>query len=401
MSGAALAKTAAVAVKNKDKIWKIVPATLAILLFPFLLIAASILSLVSVFLPDGIVMDSNTYDVTETAIYKEIKPVMDEYMDEVKEKIEVKKEKLIEKNTEEKMQKDINGNEIRIKKCDLKINKKYDRSITPFLIAYLQCTGNIEEKTGKIDKDSAKLFLQKTRRIKVKKISEKEYDIYNTYPKAEKIAEKYFENVTERSRFLASGSAYQSFFGKDEIEIDTETVSINEIQNINVSLLEIPLYLQYSGPWAATPYGRGTISGYGCCPTCLAMVLSYMKQQVILPNNIVEWTGNRYYVPGAGSSWSIFPAVAQQWGVTCTNLGNSPQAMVEALQNGDPVIASMSPGTFTKGGHFIVLTGITKESRIKVNDPNDNAAKNFKNREFELSLIIREAKNYWSFEKGG
>lgn len=170
------------------------------------------------------------------------------------------------------------------------------------------------------------------------------------------------------------------------------------MQNVNASFLEMPLYLQYSGPWATTPYGNGYINGYGCCPTCLAMVLSYMKQQVILPNHIVAWTGNRYYVPGHGSAWSIFPAVAQQWGVTCTDLGNNPQAMVAALQAGKPVIASMRPGTFTRGGHFIVLTGITSNFGIRVNDPNDNATKNFKNREFELSLIIRESKNYWSFE---
>lgn len=398
MSGAAMVKAAAIAVKNKDKAWKIVLAALVSLMLPFLLVLASLFSLVSAFLPDGILMDSNTYEVTETVIYKEINPVVDEYMTEVKQKIEKKKEKLIEKNTVETTETDGNGNEIHIKKCDLKINKKYDRSITPYLIAYLQCMGKIEEKTGKIDQKSAKEFLKETGRIKVKEISRKEYDIYNTYLKAQKISKKYFSDDTEQSRFLAACSAYKSFFGTEEIEVDTETININEIQNINVNLLEIPLYLQYSGPWAGVPYGRGTISGYGCCPTCLAMVLSYMKQQVILPNHIVEWTGNRYYVPGAGSSWNIFPAVAQQWGVACTNLGNNPQAMVEALQKGKPVIASMRPGTFTKGGHFIVLTGITKDAKIKVNDPNDNAVKNFKNREFELSLIIRESKNYWSFE---
>lgn len=398
MSGAALAKAAAIAVKNRDKIWKALPAVLAIVMLPFFLILGSILSLVSAFLPDGTVMDSNTYEATETAIYKEIKPVMDEYMDEVRQKIEDRKEKLVKEHTEEKTETDGNGHEIQVKKCDLIINKKYGRSITPFLIAYLQCTGKIEEKTGKTDKDSAKLFLQETGRIKVKEISEKEYDIYNSHLKAEKMAEKYFENDTEKSRFLASCSAYQSFFGKDEIEIDTETVSINDIQNVNVSLPEVPLYLQYFGAWSNTPYGGGTISNKGCGPTCLAMVLSYLKQQTILPNHIVEWTGNRYYVLGAGSSWEIFPAVAQHWGATCTNLGNSPPAMVEALQKGKLVIASMRPGTFTTGGHFIVLTGITKDSGIKVNDPSDSAKKNFINREFEVSLFAREAKNYWSFE---
>lgn len=398
MNGAALAKAAVIAVRNKDKAGKIAMAAVAALFLPFLLIVISLLSLVLAFLPNGIVMDTKTYDISNTAIYKEVNPIVEEYMEEVKQKIEKKKEKLIKKNTVEKVEDDGNGNEVKTKECKMTIHKKYDRSIIAYLIAYLLCSGKLEEKTGKVDQEEAKSFLRKIGRIKIKKISDSEYDIYNTYLKPKKIANRYFQSDTEKSKFCASCSAYQAFFGANEIEIDTEEIDISEIQNVNVSLLEMPLYLQYSGPWASVPYGNGTISGYGCCPTCLAMVLSYMKQQVILPNHIVEWTGNRYYVPGAGSSWSIFPAVAQQWGVTCTNLGNNPQAMVEALQNGKPVISSMRPGTFTRGGHFIVLTGITENSGIRVNDPNDNSTKNFKDREFELSLITREAKNYWSFE---
>lgn len=397
MSGTAIAKTAVIAVQNKDKIGKAALAAAVGLILPFMLILTSFFSLVTSFLPDGILMDSNTYDVTKTAIYKETKPVIDNYMDDVKKKIERRKEKLVKQNTKVTTEKDANGREVRIKKCELKINKKYDRSIAPCLIAYLQGMKKIETKTGKIDREAAEEFLRETGRIKVKKISEKEYDIYNTYFTPEKISQKYFETETEKSRYIATSSAYKSFF-KNEVAIATENIKINEIQNINVNLLEMPLYLQYVAPWGSVPYGRGTISGYGCCPTCLAMVLSYMKKQAILPSDIVAWTGNRYYVPGAGSSWDIFPAVAQHWGVSCTNLGHNTQAMTEALQKGKPVIASMSPGTFTRGGHFIVLTGITKDSKIKVNDPNDNASKNFKNREFDLSLITRESKNYWSFE---
>lgn len=49
--------------------------------------------------------------------------------------------------------------------------------------------------------------------------------------------------------------------------------------------------------------------------------------------------------------------------------------MQEALSQGKLVVASMGPGTFTRGGHFIVLTGITDDGKIKVNDPNDNSSK--------------------------
>lgn len=55
-------------------------------------------------------------------------------------------------------------------------------------------------------------------------------------------------------------------------------------------------------------------------------------------------------------------------------------------------------GHSRKGGHFIVLTGITESGKIRVNDPNDSTKKNHINTEFSASLIIRESKNMWTFE---
>ena len=43
--------------------------------------------------------------------------------------------------------------------------------------------------------------------------------------------------------------------------------------------------------------------------------------------------------------------------------------MAEAVQNGNPIIACVSDGDFTDGGHFIVLTGY-KDGKFSVNDPN-------------------------------
>lgn len=110
------------------------------------------------------------------------------------------------------------------------------------------------------------------------------------------------------------------------------------------------------------------------------------------------WAGNRYYVNGSGTSWSIFAPAAAQWGVTCRGIGNDAELMQEALSQGKLVVASMGPGTFTRGGHFIVLTGITDDGKIKVNDPNDNSSKQHINQAFAVSLILRESKAMWVFE---
>ena len=97
------------------------------------------------------------------------------------------------------------------------------------------------------------------------------------------------------------------------------------------------------------------------------------------------------------AGWSIFTACAAHWGLTCNNLGKNTQNMVTTLSQGKPVIASVGPGTFTKGGHLIVLRGITSDGKILVNDPSDNDIKNHINMAFPLELIVRESKNFWSF----
>ena len=269
-----------------------------------------------------------------------------------------------------------------------------------YLIAYLMYADGIDENTAVIDEDKAKKFLDEICSVTINKTSSTEYEIVNEYKTVEEIASTYFTDEAIQKKYIASCNAYAEFFKTDEVDVKTDEVNIYEISNMNVNLLEIPLYLQYLGPWSNTIYGDGNIAQKGCCPTCLAMVLSYLKKEVILPNDITSFTGNNYYVNGQGSSWNIFEAVANHWNVSCTNIGKNQAALIKSLSDGKPVIASMAPGTFTKGGHFIVLTGITEDGNIKVNDPNDNSTtKNFKDKEFDPSLIIRESKNFWSLEE--
>ena len=43
--------------------------------------------------------------------------------------------------------------------------------------------------------------------------------------------------------------------------------------------------------------------------------------------------------------------------------------VLKALQNGQLVISATKNGPFSEGGHFILLTGISKNGKIFVNDP--------------------------------
>jgi len=149
-------------------------------------------------------------------------------------------------------------------------------------------------------------------------------------------------------------------------------------------------------------FGGGTISSSGCSVTCIAMVLSYESSSSILPSDVVQKIAsnnngnyNRFYV-SAGQSWDIFPSVARYYGYNCHSL--SEKSVKTMLASGHPVIASCKPGEFTQGGHFIVLTGITEDGKVTVNDPNfSHAGKSSKHYDFES--ISKQFKGYWSMTK--
>ena len=160
--------------------------------------------------------------------------------------------------------------------------------------------------------------------------------------------------------------------------------------------MAVPIYYQWE---YQEPYGSSTIAKVGCGPSSFAMVVSYLTGQTITPADVVAWCGNAYYVPGAGTSWSFFAGAAEHYGIGTVTTTTSAEEVMTALSEGHPVISSQSPGLFTRGGHFIVLRGITADGKILVNDPNDNDRKQYLNRQFDMySEIDCTSRNYWIFE---
>lgn len=162
--------------------------------------------------------------------------------------------------------------------------------------------------------------------------------------------------------------------------------------------MQIPHYLQTD--YGNIPYGGGSIATSGCGPTSFAMVASYLTGKTITPVDAVSWCGNSYYKPGVGTYWSYFAAAASHFGCGSVTQTNDPNKVLKALSEGHPVISSQSAGLFTRGGHFIVLRGVTASGKVLVNDPNDSASKNYINREFDMmSEIHATASAYWIFDK--
>ena len=88
---------------------------------------------------------------------------------------------------------------------------------------------------------------------------------------------------------------------------------------------------------------------------------------------------------GQGSYHSLIPNAAKAWGLNVEGCkASEPQRILDALGQGKLVVAIMSPGHFTTGGHFIVLRGV-QDGKILVADP---ASISRSQKEWDLSIIL-------------
>ncbi len=85
---------------------------------------------------------------------------------------------------------------------------------------------------------------------------------------------------------------------------------------------------------------------------------------------------------------------AANFGLKGKELPLSENSIITTLKKGQPIIASMGPGTFTTSGHFIVLTGVDSNNKIIVND-SDSKIKS--KQAWDVDIFMKEAKNLWTF----
>ncbi len=152
---------------------------------------------------------------------------------------------------------------------------------------------------------------------------------------------------------------------------------------------EVVYYNQLDERYAGKPYGTDHIGGYGCGPTSMAMVVSSLAGETVDPERMAQWAcENGYWCKGSGSYHALIPGAAENWGLAVSGCSPSePQRILDALADGKLVVAIMSKGHFTSGGHFIVLRGV-KDGKILVADP---ASYKRSGQLWDFSIILNEA----------
>ena len=170
---------------------------------------------------------------------------------------------------------------------------------------------------------------------------------------------------------------------------------------------DIPLFFQFDTRWANHPYAGTTIKIAGCGPTSLAMVVVGLTGDTsITPLTMADFSTSRGWADARyGSSWELMTTGAREFGLNAEIVGTSASSIVENLSQGKVMIVStcykgyktpngVSTGYFTNGGHFIVLTGLTEDGRVKVND---SWSEKKSNETFTPEFIQNEIKGAWAY----
>ena len=202
--------------------------------------------------------------------------------------------------------------------------------------------------------------------------------------------------TSDAASFSQAITQYQNEMTRAKAEIESALSSASSPKleatalSGNGALGEFINYYQYN---YSQHYGGGTIASWGCGPTSLAMVLTYLKGEEITPVETAA-LGDGTYTCSEGTYWSYFGDMAERYGVQCEEQEITSNNIMNALKEGKPVIASMGPGHFTSGGHFIVLRGVDDNGQIIVADP---ASEDRSNVTWDVNLIVNEGKRIWAF----
>lgn len=138
---------------------------------------------------------------------------------------------------------------------------------------------------------------------------------------------------------------------------------------------QTPLFIQWDQRWGYAPYGgdepEDMIGLSGCGPTALSMVVVGLTgDQQWNPRAVADFSvEDGHYAPGYGTAWTLMSEGSEKLGVDCGEIPLLKQSLVDALEDGKLIIASVTKGDFTQKGHFIVLCGWNGEA-FEIRDPN-------------------------------
>ena len=122
-----------------------------------------------------------------------------------------------------------------------------------------------------------------------------------------------------------------------------------------------PYFSQRDGRWAGRTYGGYTFAATGCVPTTVAMAISGITEQTVLPTTVADYlyhSTNEFNKRSYGTTSRGIVLAAQHWGLKTDVLG-STAAVREALAMGHHVLGAVGTSVFANYPvtHKLVMKG--------------------------------------------
>ena len=136
-------------------------------------------------------------------------------------------------------------------------------------------------------------------------------------------------------------------------------------------------------PYTATGNSSQTIANSGCGPTSMSDIIASWINHSITPVEMCAFAiANGCRSKNSGTNWDFFKKIANAYGFTGFVQTKSMATARAALQGGALVVASMGPGYWTSGGHYICLWK-TDDTYMYACDPASKTRKKQKLAAFE------------------
>ena len=146
------------------------------------------------------------------------------------------------------------------------------------------------------------------------------------------------------------------------VQNDGQLVGVGGIKlQVNKRVYETPYYSQRDSRWAGRTYGGCTFAATGCVPTTVAMAISGITGQTVLPTTVADYlyhSTNEFNKRSYGTTSHGIVLAARHWGLKTETLG-STAAVREALAMGHHVLGAVGTSIFANYPvtHELVMRG--------------------------------------------
>ena len=146
------------------------------------------------------------------------------------------------------------------------------------------------------------------------------------------------------------------------VQNDGQLVGVGGIKlQVSKRVYETPYYSQRDSRWAGRIYGGYTFAATGCVPTTVAMAISGITGQTVLPTTVADYlyhSTNEFNKRSYGTTSHGIVLAARHWGLKTETLG-STAAVREALAMGHHVLGAVGTSVFANYPvtHELIMKG--------------------------------------------